>query len=167
MPAQNNATSYWEIASRQIGIPVKTAAPGIVLATSSTQNLFISHGPVLLTGLIGVVTTVFDAAASLIRFWIGVSGTTWISGVSGSLTATAAGTVVYITGVFATAAQIALLVPISLASQSVGGLFVDPIIWPDGQNLGETTTTGQTTGVMQFYCWYQPLQEGAYVTPVA
>jgi len=164
MPTIATNSWYTHIAG-QIGIPVRTQP--MVLATTATQKLFLSTGPVLITGLIGLVTTVFDAAASLVHFWVNADGATDISAASGSLTAAAAGTFVYITGVFGTATPIVKLVPVSCAAQTAGGMVVDTVYWPGGTYLGETTTTGQTTGQMQFALFYVPLTDASYVTAVA
>lgn len=102
---ENPNSTPWGIAAEVFGERVGRPSP-IVLATTSTQQLFLACGPVMLTGLIGVVTTVFDAAASLLRFWIGTSGSTDICAASATLASAAVGTVAYITGVFCTACQI-------------------------------------------------------------
>jgi hypothetical protein len=156
-------SSLAAISSVQIGILVPRAAA--VLPATGSQNLFLNTGPVLLTGLIGIVTTACDATACTVRPYIGITGTTDIAAASGSVASAVVGTFLTITGVFATAMTIVIpTVPQALSTMG-HGLMIGQIMWPGTLNLG-IATSATNVGAIQWNCFYVPLAPGAVVNAV-
>jgi hypothetical protein len=131
------------------------------LPQTATANLFtVAGGNVLVTGLIGEVTTVIGATATSLS--LGVTPTTGTANSTGLATATAitskeAGTFV---GLLNSSGVGGGLVVGANAGQ---GLFVPlPIIVAPGTITW--TTSASTTGQMKWYLTYIPLDSGASVS---
>lgn len=157
-------TTLAAITSVNMGLMV-TREPE-ALPNIASKNLFLSTGFVLLTGLVGIVTTLFDAGATLLTPFIGVSGATNIAAICTTLANYPVGAHLTITGVFATAVvQTATKIPISIATMH--GLLINKILWPGGLNLGiVTAAANNVTGRVRWICTYIPIEPGAAVLAV-
>lgn len=128
---------------------------------TATANLFtVSGGNVLVTAIVGEVTTVIGGTATTLS--LGLTPTTGTANATGLATATAI-----------TSKEVGTLATIQPSSGVGGGLVVGanagqgvflpvPVLVPPGTI--SWTTSASTTGAMKWYLTYIPLDAGAAVS---
>ncbi len=138
------------------GVLVTKAAQN--LPQTATANLYtVTGGAVLVTGLLGTVTTVIGATATNLS--IGVTGSTQVVATPTAITNSAVGTLLFplksggIGGALQVAGAAFVLAPPFIIDAFI--VAVANITW---------TTTGSTTGQVKWSLWYTPLDAGATVT---
>jgi hypothetical protein len=166
MPAPFNPASIDAFASVSQGICVRRPT-AIVPASGASQTLFRNTGPVLITGFWGIVTAAADANAELLRFFIGASGTTDVSGLTTTVAVAVLNSIITITGVFATVPVITLpTVPTTHASVGRNTPLINAILWPGVGGLvfgvAGTVATNLTLSV-NWNLTYVPLDPSAVV----
>lgn len=130
-----------------------------VLPATGNQTLYtVSGGKIIMLGLVGEVTTVASATATLITFGaVPTTGPVQALNLNtgSAITSAAVGTLVTLTGAFTDAAIIGGAGQI-LDSQGV-------VIAPGGIRI---TTDATNTGQLKYSLWYIPLDDGASVVAV-
>jgi hypothetical protein len=143
---------------------VKTVVPGALvtkaaanLPQTATANLFtVAGGAVLVTGLLGQVTTVLGATATTLS--LGVTGNTTAITTATAINGSAVGTLALpVKGV-----PPAALVVAGAAFILAPPFIIDPFIVAVANITW--TTSASTTGQMKWSLWYVPLDSGATVS---
>lgn len=124
------------------------------LPQTATANLYTVTGAVLVTGLLGRVTTVLGATATTLS--LGVTGTNAGLATAVAVTSAAVGTLLY---------------PTPPTGQAAGALIVATtgILFPGSepffvaQNI-TWTTSASDTGQVEWYLWYVPVSPGSGVS---
>lgn len=137
---------------------------GQALPADATANLFVvTGGNVLVTSLIGEVTTVCSSTATTVSLGLTPSGSGTLehAGIAqaGAVTSCEVGTFVMPTASGGTATALAV------GTKAGSALFGPPIpfVCPPG-DITWTTSANNGTGVFTWYCTYVPLDNGAYVS---
>lgn len=144
---------------------IHVARPTAVLPQSTTEWLFQVHGGrILVLTVLGEVTVVMTATDPLLSF-----NHTKLDAAGAATVGT---TKVFATTATLASAEVGRLIQIegdgtALVSSVAGGVFLGIVdnrfILPRGEFYA-TTTASNTTGSIKWDMWYQPLDEGAYVT---
>lgn len=168
MPYPFNPSSVDATASITMGILVRRSS-AIPPSSGASQSLFQNNGPVLITGIWGIVTAVPDANAELLRLFIGASGTTDITGLTTTIAAAVLGSVITCTGVFATVPVITLPTVPTTAVTTGKTPFLNNIVWPYLSTaplvLGVNGTVASNLTIsIQWNLTYVPMGSGATVT---
>lgn len=140
---------------------VVTTAAAVIASGTNTQ-FTIAGGPIEILTLLSVCVTANDATASTLQWTVDPTdgAATTISGASATLASVAAGTIVNINGVLATAAVIvALGTAISQGSGGTGGGVIAPV-----GAIQTIIGVGATTGTWTHHLRYKPLARGVTVT---
>jgi hypothetical protein len=151
-----------EIYDQQEKVVVTSAA---VIGAGTNTQFTIAGGPIEILNLLSVCVTVNDSTASTLQWTVDPTdgGATTICGASASLGDAAAGTIVNINGVLATAAVItAAGTAISQGSGGTGGGIIAPV-----GVIQSIVGVGATTGTWTHHLRYKPLARGVTVTPIA
>jgi hypothetical protein len=142
------------------GILVTKAAQNI--PQTATANLYtVAGGSVLITGLLGVVTTAIGATATTLSLGTAPGAQTTSIATATAITSSPVGTVLFPVGSGgkATALVVAgagfVLAPPAIFNPFVLGAGTTNITW---------TTSANDTGQVQFYLWYTPIDFDATVT---
>jgi hypothetical protein len=141
---------------------VVVTSPAAVIATGTNTQFTVAGGPIEILNLLSVCVTANDTTASTLQWTVDPTdgAATTISGASTTLASVAAGTIVNINGVLATAAVIvALGVAISQGSGGTGG----GVIAQAGA-IQTIIGVGATTGTWTHHLRYKPLARGVTVT---
>lgn len=141
------------------GILVTKAAQN--LPQTATANLFTVSGTVLVTGLLGVVTTACGATVTTLALGTAPGGATASIATATAITSKTVGTVLAPVGASGVAG--ALLVagaafvqsPPTALSPFVIGAGITNITW---------TTSANDTGQVQWYLWYTPIDSDGSVS---
>ena len=147
----------------------KLAIPGVLVTKASqnlpqtaTANLFtVAGGTVLVTGLLGVVTTVIGGTATTLALGTAPGAATTAIATATAITSKTVGTVLAPVG--ASGVGVALIVGGSVFVQSPP-LALSPFVLGAGVTNITWTTSGSTTGQVQWYLWYQPIDFDAAVS---
>ena len=170
MPIPASPSQIDSVATVLQGFCVRRATQ-VPPASAAGYSLFQNTGPVLITGIWGIVTAAPDANAELLRLYIGVTGTTDICGLTTTIAAAVLGSVITCTGVFATVPVITLpSVPTSHVNFGKTP-FLAEILWPylasAPMPLGlQGTVASNLTISIQWNITYVPLAPGAVVAAV-
>ena len=146
------------IRETNLGIHVVRAAALMPANGVSTPYFTVAGGRVMITSLIGIVTTGFQANATTLKFSaVPTTGTANnMSAVSAALTSAEIGALFSLDGVIATALQVAVA-----NSGAVGGM-TKPSIVGIG-TIDAVTATAENTGGASWELIYIPITEGATV----
>lgn len=142
---------------RLLGVSVPRAAAAMPANGVSTPYWTVAGGLVLVTSLVGIVTTVFEANATTLLFSaVPTTGTaTNMCGASASLSGKEVGGLLSVDGTAITTA---------LQSTNAGdiGLMTKPIVVSPG-TINALTAVAENTGACRWLLTYIPLEEGASV----
>lgn len=139
---------------------VTTAAA--VIANGTATQFTIAGGPIEILNLLSVCVTANDGTASTLQWTVDPTdgAATNICGASASLASLAAGNIVNINGVLATAAVITTAgTAISQGSGGTGGGIIAPV-----GVIQSIIGVGATTGTWTHHLRYKPLARGVIVT---
>lgn len=152
MPHYNASTRQALMASR-LGIRVDRAT-AIIPQTTATAIFNIVGGRVLMTGILGEVTTILGAVGNLSLESNPTTGTTSAVCAVVASNTNEVGSLMSITGVVGDAALL----------DDAGGVRMQhaPVALPVGTL--DFRASASDTGNMKFSIWYVPLDDGAYVT---
>lgn len=146
----------------------KLAIPGILvtkpaqnLPQTATANLFTVGGTVLVTGLLGVVTTAVGAVATTLALGTAPGAATASIATATAVTSKAAGTALAPVG--ASGVGGALIVGGAAFVQSPP-MALSPFVLGTGTTNITWTTSASTTGQVQWYLWYTPIDFDASVS---
>ena len=148
-----------EIYDQQEKVVTTVAA---VIANGTNTQFTIAGGPIEILTLLSVCVVANDATASTLQWTVDPTdgAATTISGASATLASVAAGTIVNINGVLATAAVItAAGTAISQGSGGTGGGIIAPV-----GVIQSIIGVGATTGTWTHHLRYKPLARGVTVT---
>lgn len=148
--------------NRLISLGIKVEEPAAVLPATGTQHIFnVNGGRVLVTGLLGQVTTVCSGTATTVS--IGTTPTVGTTNTTGLCTATAI-----------TSLEVGSLVSLPLTKGALavganGGAGVQitgdgGIVVPAGQI--DVVTSATNTGAFKWTIFYVPIDDGANITAV-
>lgn len=134
------------------------------LPATATANLFtVAGGSVLVTGLLGVVTTACGATATTLALGTTPGGTTASIATATAITSAAVGTSLVATSAAGVASAL-LVAPVPFLS-AVPPMFIAPFVLGAGIATSITWTTSATdTGQIKWYLWYVPLDTSATVS---
>lgn len=148
--------------NRLISLGIKVEEPAAVLPATATGHIFlVSGGRVLITGLIGQVTTVCSGTATTVS--VGTTPTVGTASTTGLATATAI-----------TSLEVGTLVSLPLTK---GALAVGANAGAAAQITGDgglvvsagnidIVTSATNTGAFKWTLFYVPIDDGAFVTAV-
>lgn len=146
----------------------KLAIPGILvtkaaqnLPQTATANLFAVSGTVLVTGLLGVVTAAIGATATTLALGTAPGAATASIATATAVTSKAAGTALAPVG--ASGVGGALIVGGAAFVQSPP-MALSPFVLGAGTTNITWTTSASTTGQVQWYLWYTPIDFDASVS---
>jgi hypothetical protein len=149
-------------------VSAKLIIPGILvtkaaqnLPQTATANLFTVSGSVIVTGLLGVVTTAIGATATTLALGTAPGAATASIATATAITSKVAGTALAPVG--ASGVGGALIVGGAAFIQSPP-MALSPFVLGVGTTNITWTTSGSTTGQVQWYLWYTPLDADASVT---
>jgi hypothetical protein len=161
--APANAVSIAEVLREIYDQQEKVVTTAAAVMANGTNTIFtIAGGPIEIKTLISVCVTANDATASTMQWTVDPTdgGATTISGASASLASLAAGNIVNINGVLATAAVITTAgTAISQGSGGTGGGIIAPV-----GTIDLIIGVGATTGTWTHHLRYAPLGRGVTVT---
>lgn len=146
----------------------KLIMPGILvtkapqnLPQTATANLFAVSGTVLVTGLLGVVTTATGATATTLSIGTAPGGATASIATATAITSRAAGTALAPVG--ASGVGGALIVGGAAFVQSPP-MALSPFVLGAGTTNITWTTSANDTGQIEWYLWYTPIDAGGSVS---
>lgn len=148
------ATNFAADAAPALALGASVSRAAAALPATTTGNLFtVTGGRILLTGIVGEVTTVIQTQACNASLVVDptVAGSNVALCAVLNISALAVGTLLSITGVAATAMQSGL---------AVVGMTTPWIIPPGAIGL---LTSATNTGAVSWKLWYMPLDTGAVV----
>jgi hypothetical protein len=161
--APANAVSIAEVLREIYDQQEKAAATAAAVLASGTATIFtIAGGPIEILTLLSVCITANDGTASTLQWSVNPTdgAATTISAASASLASVAAGTIVNINGVLATAAVVtATGTAISQGSGGTGGGVIAPV-----GVIESIVGVGASTGTWTHHLRYKPLARGVTVT---
>ena len=146
----------------------KLAIPGILVTKaaqnipqSATANLFTVSGTVIVTGLLGIVTTAIGGTVTTLALGTAPGSATASIATATAITSKVAGTALAPVG--ASGAGGALIVGGAAFVQSPP-FALSPFILGVGTTNITWTTSASTTGQVQWYLWYTPIDAGGSVS---
>ena len=152
-----NQSTLRQIANITQGIRVDTDA--VLTSPNNRKVLFnVEGGECVITGLVGVVTTVIGGVACAVTYDSTPDAGTAVnlSAGVGDINALEEGGHVSLTGTFADNTLI--------ANAGAGQLFLRPFIVAPG-TIGITMAGDTVTGAIRYSIWYIPAERGAYIEP--
>lgn len=149
---------------REIGFGVQVTKAWTLPASATTQNLFtVAGGLVLLTALVGQVTTVIGSTATTLALGLdapGVGGTLDVDGLGTASTITSQEVGTLITLQASSGVGGAVVV----GSLAGSGVFLPTPMVLNSAHITATTSANAGGGAIKWYAQYVPLDTGATVS---
>jgi len=156
------------MSAKQLVVPgVQVVKSALALPATATANLFVVTGAVLVTGILGRVTTATGATATTLA--LGTTGSTTTSlATATAITSKAAGTWIYQTiasTAFAALTVVSAPAPLITTYPVSGELQLPGLVAPFliANDTITWTTSATDTGNITWYLWYAPIDAGAGV----